>query len=367
MGFNTIAKAGSKFLFNNLDAVAKKAPTIYKSLGNPNQASIKSINSFLGQKGNEAVGEELITAAANKDFGYINTFKASADESWVKNHKGNKTSKLANPTDAEQLYAFKRQEFERTHANRLKPEDLDYTDRGYKPIDLQKLEEYKQSELDHWIRHDRGSGNYFIIEHATDPTKRQRIKFNSQEKYNVEGYEGKLRRFSWQNVEVKNRNNSKVSKIRGPIARATTTNKKNIGLPQVLKPAGTKWHHSIPSQSTGKIYEAYMRYLNPKFKLTKNAPRNREFLRMLREVEEEFGVKFGDDPLNARYLKDDPEHGLWHETLKEFGIDPKDITRALKDETEMNAFKAREWLEKLAQASIEVDNKMGFDRTVLGI
>ena len=35
-----------------------------------------------------------------------------------------------------------------------------------------------------------------------------------------------------------------------------------------------------------------MRNINSKFKLTKNAPRNREFLRMLREVEEEFGVKF---------------------------------------------------------------------------
>ena len=107
-----------------------------------------------------------------------------------------------------------------------------------------------------------------------------------------------------------------------------------------------------------------MRNLNPKFKLTKNAPRNREFLRMLREVEEEFGVKFGDDPLNARYLGDDPEHNLWHKELRRKGIDPKQIQAGLK-EVKMTATEAREWLVKLAQASIEVDEAMNFDRLML--
>ena len=107
-----------------------------------------------------------------------------------------------------------------------------------------------------------------------------------------------------------------------------------------------------------------MRYLNPKFKLTKNAPRNREFLRMLREVEEELGVKFGDDPLNARYLKDDPEHVLWHKEIRNQGLDPKQIQDGLNGKT-LNATEAREWLVKIAEASIAVDKEMKFDKLML--
>ncbi len=354
------ANVAGRFLFNSLKAVAKQAPDVLKVLDNPNPASIKSINSFLGKKGNEAVGEELITAVKNKDYGYINTFKANADKSFVELHQGNRQNKLATPTDTE---LFEDKQVEALLANsKLDPEDLNFE--GYETPDINKVNEYKRAEALSYVRTNHGTGNYLEIPSLTDPEQVKRYKFDYKNKKTVEGFDDPIKQYSWKDAGVKAKENSKLPLIRGGYARATTTTKKNIGTPAVKKPVNTIWHHSIPSQSTGKIYEAYMRYLNPKFKLTKNAPRNREFLRMLREVEEEFGVRFGDDPLNARYLKDDPEHVLWHKELRNQGIDPKQIQAGLNGKT-LNASEAREWLVNLAEASIRVDDEMGFDRLAL--
>ena len=354
------ANVAGRFLFNSLEAVAKQAPDVLKVLDNPNPASIKSINSFLGKKGNEAVGEKLITAAKNKDYSYINTFKANADRSFVELHQGNKQSKLATPTDTE---LFEDKQVEALLANsKLDPEDLNFE--GYETPDINKVNEYKRAEALSYIRTNHGTGNYLEIPSLTDPEQVKRYKFDYKNKKIVEGFDNPIKQYSWKDAGVKAKENTKLPLKRGGYARATTTTKKNIGTPAVKKPVDTIWHHSIPSQSTGKIYEAYMRHLNPKFKLTKNAPRNREFLRMLREVEEELGVKFGDDPLNARYLKDDPEHVLWHREIRNQGLDPKQIQAGLNGKT-LNATEAREWLVNIAEASIRVDETMKFDRLML--
>ena len=68
------ANLAGKLIFNSLEALSKQAPDTLKFLDNPNPASKKIYNSYLGKKGNEAVGEELLTATKNKDYSYINTF-----------------------------------------------------------------------------------------------------------------------------------------------------------------------------------------------------------------------------------------------------------------------------------------------------
>ena len=356
MGANLVGK----FLLNSLEALSKQAPDTLKFLDNPNPASKRIYNSYLGKKGNEAVGEELLTATKNNDYSYLNKFKDDANNSWNELHKGNQQSKRANPTDTQ---LFEDKQVEALLANsKLDPEDLNFE--GYETPDINKVNEYKRAEALSHVRTSRGTGNYLHIPSLTDPEQVKRYKFDYKNKKTVEGFDDPIKQYSWKDAGVKAKENTKIPLKRGGYALATTTTKKNIGTPAVKKPAGTIWHHSIPSQSTGKIYEAYMRYLNPKFKLTKNAPRNREFLRMLREVEEEFGVRFGDDPLNARYLGDDPEHNLWHVELRNQGIDPKQIQAGLNGKT-LNATEAREWLVNLAEASIRVDDEMGFDRLAL--
>ena len=357
------ANLAGKFLLNSLEAVSKQAPNALKFLDNPNPATTKIFNSHLSRKGNEAVGEELVTAVKNNDYSYLNRFKDDATNQWDQLKRGNQQSKLANPTDQATLdqqrfnWVWPRSE------NRLQPKKLNFD--GYETLDDNTITEYAQNEIKSYITTGHGSGNHLYIKHLTDPTKVKRIKLNSENLYEAGEYAtDPVRTYSWKDVDVKNRETGKYDKERGIYALATTTNKKNIGSPQVLKPSGTIWHHSIPNQSTGKIYEAYMRYINPKFKLTKNTPRNREFLRMLKEIEEEFGVKFGDDPLNARYLKDDPLHDLWHDELRNQGIDPKQIKAGLNGKA-LNATEARKWLRKLAEASIAVDDQMKFNRREL--
>lgn len=349
-----------KFLYNSIEALARQIPDTYKLLKNPDPSSIRIFDSHLGRKGNEQVGHDLVKALENKDYNGITKFNTDANTQWNDIHKGNRKSKLANPTDTE---LFEEKQVEALLANsKLDPEDLNFE--GFETPDINKVNEYKRAEALSYVRTGHGTGNYLHIPSLTDPEQVKRFRFDYKRLKTVEGLDNPIKQYSWKDAGVKAKENTKIPLKRGGYALATTTTKKNIGTPAVKKPAGTIWHHSIPSQSTGKIYEAYMRNINPKFKLTKNAPRNREFLRMLREVEEETGVRFGDDPLNARYLKGDPTHNLWHVELRKHGIDPKQIEAGLND-VNMTPTEARKWLIKLAEASIAVDKAMGFDRKLL--
>ena len=352
-----------KLLYNSIEALARQIPDAYKLLKNPDPSSIRIFDSHLGRKGNEQVGHDLVKALENKDYNGITKFNIDANTQWNDIHKGNRKSKLANPTDQTIL---DQQRVDRVYGqsqNRLQAKKLNFD--GYETLDDNIINEYARNEVKSYVTTGHGSGNYLYIKHLTDPTKVKRIKLNSEDLYDKGEFAlDPVRKYSWKDVDVKNLETSKYDKERAIFARATTTNKKNLGAPQVLKPSGTIWHHSIPNQSTGKIYEAYMRHINPKFKLTKNAPRNREFLRMLKEIEEEFGVKFGDDPLNARYLKDDPLHDSWHDEIRNQGIDPKQIKAGLNGKA-LNATEARKWLRKLAEASIAVDDQMKFNRREL--
>jgi len=357
------ANLAGKFILNSLEALSKQAPDALKFLDNPNPASKKIYNSYLGKKGNEAVGEELLTATKNNDYSYLNRFKDDANNSWNELHQGNQQSKRANPTDQKLFDDTRANRVYEQSSNRLQANKLIFD--GYETPDVNAVNEYARNEILSYLKTGKGTGNHISIKHLTDPEKVKRIKLDPKDLYaKGEFADDPVRKYSWKDVDVKNKESAKQDATRGPYAVATTTTKKNIGSPQVKKPAGTIWHHSIPSQSTGKIYEAYMRHINPKFKLTKNAPRNREFLRMLKEIEEEFGVKFGDDPLNARYLKDKPEHDIWHVELKNQGIDPKQIKAGLNGKT-LDAMEARKWLRKLAEASLAVDKEMGFNRLAL--
>ena len=359
------ANLAGKFLLNSLEAVSKQAPDLFKVLDNPNPATTKIFNSHLSRKGNEAVGEELVTAVKNQDFSNITRIKDDATNQWNQLKQGNQQGKRANPTDNETLDQRRFDWVWPKSENRLQAKKINFN--GYETLDDNTINEYARNEVKSYVTTGHGSGNYLYIKNLKDPTQVKRIKLNSENLYAKGEYAtDPVRTYSWKDVDVKNLETSKYDKERAIFARATTTNKKNLGAPQVLKPMDTIWHHSIPNQTTGKIYEAYMKYSNPNFKLTKNAPRNREFLRMLKEIEEEFGVKFGDDPLNARYLKDKPDHDLWHKELTERGIDSKDMTRRLKGRT-LNPLEAREWLREVAKSSIAVDEARGFDRSVLGI
>ena len=354
-----------KLLYNSIEALARQIPDTYKLLKNPDPSSIRIFDSHLGRKGNEQVGHDLVKALENKDYNGITKFNTDANTQWNDIHKGNRKSKLANPTDQETLDQRRVDRVYGQSQNRLQAKKLNFD--GYETLDDNTINEYARNEVKSYVTTGHGSGNYLYIKHLTDPTKVKRIKLNSEDLYDKGEFAlDPVRKYSWKDVDVKNLETSKYDKERAIFARATTTNKKNLGAPQVLKPVDTIWHHSIPNQTTGKIYEAYMRHINPNFKLTKNAPRNQEFLRMLREIEEEFGIKFGDDPINARYLKDKPEHDLWHETLKEFNIDAQDMTRRLKGQT-LNPQEARKLLREVAENSIKVDEARGFNRSVLGI
>jgi len=357
------ANLAGKFLLNSLEAVSKQAPDLFKVLDNPNPATTKIFNSHLSRKGNEAVGEELVTAVKNQDYSNITRIKDDATNQWNQLKQGNQQSKLANPTDQKLFDDTRANIVYEQSSNRLQANKLIFD--GYETPDVNAVDEYARNEILSYLKTGKGTGNHISIKHLTDPEKVKRIKLDPKDLYDKgEFADDPVRKYSWKDVDVKNKESAKQDATRGPYAVATTTTKKNIGSPQVKKPAGTIWHHSIPSQSTGKIYEAYMRHINPKFKLTKNAPRNREFLRMLKEIEEEFGVKFGDDPLNARYLKDKPEHDIWHVELKNQGIDPKQIKTGLNGKT-LDATEARKWLRKLAEASIAVDDEMKFNRKLL--
>ena len=354
--------AGQSIIFNSLEAIGKQIgkqfPDAMKMIDGASPITKKALQ--LELKVNPEFGTKISNALTSGNWKEFHALREQSQAKFNDNNLTNRLTKRANPTNTE---LFEDKQVEALLANsKLDPEDLNFE--GYETPDINKVNEYKRAEALSYIRTNHGTGNYLHIPSLTNPEQVKRYKFDYKNKKLVEGFDDPIKQYSWKDAGVKAKENTKTAKIRGPYALATTTTKKNIGTPAAKKPAGTIWHHSIPSQSTGKIYEAYMRNLNPKFKLTKNAPRNREFLRMLREVEEEFGVKFGDDPLNARYLGDDPEHNLWHKELRRKGIDPKQIQAGLK-EVKMTATEAREWLVKLAQASIEVDEAMNFDRLML--
>ena len=354
--------AATSLLLNSFEAIGKhlgkQFPDAMKMIDSASPITKKALQSEL--KVNPEFGTKVANALQTGNFKEFHALREQAQSRLSDNNVNNRISKKANPTNTE---LFEEKQVEALLANsKLDPEDLNFE--GFQTPDINKVNEYKRAEALSYIRTNHGTGNYINIENLTDPSKPKRYKFDYKNKKTVEGFDSPIKQYSWKDADVKGKENTKVAKIRGPYALATTTTKKNIGTPAVKKPAGTIWHHSIPSQSTGKIYEAYMRYINPKFKLTKNAPRNREFLRMLKEVEEEFGVKFGDDPLNARYVKDKPDHDLWHVKLRERGIDPKQIQAGLKG-IEMTPNEARKMLRQLAEASIAVDEDMGLDRLLL--
>ena len=354
--------AAQSIIFNSLEAIGKQIgkqfPDAMKMIDGASPITKKALQSEL--KVNPEFGTKISNALTSGNFKEFHALREQAQSKFNDNNLTNRLNKQTNPTNTE---LFEDKQVEALLANsKLDPEDLNFE--GYETPDINKVNEYKRAEALSHIRTNRGTGNYLHIPSLTDPEQVKRIRLDYKRLKTVEGFDNPIKQYSWKDAGVKAKENTKIPLKRGGYALATTTTKKNIGTPAVKKPAGTIWHHSIPSQSTGKIYEAYMRYLNPKFKLTKNAPRNREFLRMLREVEEELGVKFGDDPLNARYLKDDPDHNLWHVELRNQGIDPKQIQAGLNGKT-LNATEAREWLIKLAKASIAVDDEMKFNRKLL--
>lgn len=354
--------AAQSILLNSLEAIGKQIgkqfPDALKMLDSTSAISKKALTSEL--KTNPELGTKISNALTSGNWKEFHALREQSQAKFNDNSITNRLSKQTNPTNTE---LFEEKQVEALLANsKLDPEDLQFE--GYEMPDVNKVNEYKRAEALSHIRTNRGTGNYLHIPSLTDPEQVKRIRLDYKRLKTVEGFDNPIKQYSWKDAGVKAKENTKIPLKRGGYALATTTTKKNIGTPAVKKPAGTIWHHSIPSQSTGKIYEAYMRNINPKFKLTKNAPRNREFLRMLREVEEETGVRFGDDPLNARYLKGDPTHNLWHVELRKHGIDPKQIEAGLTG-VEMTPTEARKWLMKLAEASKAVDEAMNFDRLML--
>ena len=258
--------AAQAILLNSLEAIGKQIgkqfPDALKMLDSTSAISKKALTSEL--KTNPELGTKISNALTSGNWKEFHALREQSQAKFNDNSITNRLSKQTNPTNTE---LFEEKQVEALLANsKLDPEDLQFE--GYEMPDVNKVNEYKRAEALSHIRTNRGTGNYLHIPSLTDPEQVKRIRLDYKRLKTVEGFDNPIKQYSWKDAGVKAKENTKIPLKRGGYALATTTTKKNIGTPAVKKPAGTIWHHSIPSQSTGKIYEAYMRHIKPNFKLT---------------------------------------------------------------------------------------------------
>lgn len=304
------------------------------------------------------IGQQMESALSSGDWKQWRTISDGIVENAKKNQIANQSSNTLHPTNLnfEQRFIAQRN----AQRSNLDPQKL--IKEGYNPPDLNKLDEWQTNELAHWSQKGRGTGNYFILEHATDPSKNKRIRLDSKRKFTEDGLENvQSRQFSYKDVDVKASENKFQQETRAPLLRGTTTGGEEV-IRNITKnkPQGTIHHHAIPVQSTGKIWVAFEKYLNPNWKLSKNSRPSKQWLELLERAEKEFGVKFGDDPMNARYPKENWIHDLYHDKLRQHGIDPPQITGALKDSgaAPMTQTEAYRYLRKFAEAMKAIDQEM---------
>jgi len=181
---------------------------------------------------------------------------------------------------------------------------------GYKAANPKTWNKYVLSETKHWAQHGKGSGKYFTLKHATDPTQNIRYRLDNKGRKVIDG-KTIDRSFSIKNLKHKKIENL-TQQDRIQILRDTTLDPATVSAVMKLTPEGTIMHHAAPVKSTGKIQQAFIKG-NPN--LT-----SKDYFAIQRRVEKELGIAFGDSPLNQRYPKTIAEHNEYHKLLRKYKV-----------------------------------------------
>jgi len=82
--------------------------------------------------------------------------------------------------------------------------------KGYKAGNIKEYNKYVKSELEHWAKHGKGSGKYFVLEHATDATKNIKYRFDNKGARTLDGILSD-RSFSWKDLAKKSKDNKQTA------------------------------------------------------------------------------------------------------------------------------------------------------------
>mgnify|MGYP003116643481 CR=1 FL=1 len=82
--------------------------------------------------------------------------------------------------------------------------------KGYKAGNIKEYNKYVKSELEHWAKHGKGSGKYFVLEHATDATKNIKYRFDNKGARTLDGILSN-RSFSWKDLAKKSKDNKQTA------------------------------------------------------------------------------------------------------------------------------------------------------------
>jgi len=221
--------------------------------------------------------------------------------------------------------------------------------KAYKKINVRKYNKYVNDELKHWAEHGKGSGNYFNIEHSTNPNLN--ISYRLDQKSNpskILNSSGKIIDRSFSVTDLLNKKIQNLSQAdRLILLQNTTLDKATVSKVAKLTPGGKIMHHAAPVQSTSKIQEAFFK-ANPNLTMD-------DWIPIQRKVEKEFNFAFGDSPLNARYPETIAQHEKYHGFLREEGLYPNQ----LKFPDGLSPDAAYKQLTNLAKKVLEIDKKVG--------
>ena len=215
---------------------------------------------------------------------------------------------------------------------------------GYKAANPKTWNQYVLSETKHWAEKGKGSGKYFTLKHADDPTKNIRYRLDNKGQKVIDGK--KIER----SFSIKNTKNKLIENLnqqdRVQILKDTTLDPKTVSAVMKLTPGGTIMHHAAPVKSTGRIQQAFVKG-NPN--LT-----SKDYFSIQRRVEKELGIAFGDSPLNQRYPKTIAEHNDYHTLLRKYKVYATDykFNKLTANETYIK-------LKELGNVVKKIDKEMG--------
>jgi hypothetical protein len=219
---------------------------------------------------------------------------------------------------------------------------------GYKAANPKTWNQYVLSETKHWAEKGKGSGKYFTLKHADDPTKNIRYRLDNKGQKVIDGRTIE-RSFSLKDLKAKKVENL-TQQDRVQILKDTTLDPETVSAVMKLTPEGTIMHHAAPVKSTGRIQQAFVKG-NPK--LT-----SKDYFSIQRRVEKELGIAFGDSPLNQRYPKTIAEHNEYHKLLRKYKVYATDykFNKLTANETYIK-------LKELGNVVKKIDKEMGIAPT----
>jgi len=219
---------------------------------------------------------------------------------------------------------------------------------GYKAANPKTWNQYVLSETKHWAEKGKGSGKYFTLKHADDPTKNIRYRLDNKGQKVIDGRTIE-RSFSLKDLKAKKVENL-TQQDRVQILKDTTLDPETVSAVMKLTPEGTIMHHAAPVKSTGRIQQAFVKG-NPK--LT-----SKDYFSIQRRVEKELGIAFGDSPLNQRYPKTIAEHNKYHKLLRKYKVYATDykFNKLTANETYIK-------LKELGNVVKKIDKEMGIAPT----